>query len=178
MRQRETLEQDQASDEVKALLRRRAKRLSTPDTVEKIETLPVAEFMIGKERYALPLRSLRAVLPLTLVAPIPLAPPWVVGLYRFEGRLLSVFSFSSLLGVSGWEVDPRVLLIIEVKAGRFIAVDCEQIPTPSELSFSSIERGEANRSKASLIPVLEAAGQQVQLIEDIEQLIGSVSHAG
>ncbi|MFY0580770.1 chemotaxis protein CheW [Cystobacter fuscus] len=73
--------------EVRTLLDERANRLrGRSDNTTDESVLMVAEFPLGEERYAIPLDSLRAALPLRLVTPVPLSQPHVIGVLRYQGR--------------------------------------------------------------------------------------------
>ena len=96
-----------------------------------------AEFGLGNERFALPLDSLQACLPLKGVAQVPLARPEVVGIMRWEGRVIAVFSLATLLGLRGWRRDPAVLLVVRHKNST-VGLDCEEIPRSVLLPFQAL----------------------------------------
>ena len=80
----------------------------------------------GRLDDALPLESLRAAVPLRMVTPVPLSPPHVIGILRFQGQILTAMSLSSLLGGRGWREDPAVLLVVDPgMGGRLLALDCQ-----------------------------------------------------
>ena len=124
----------------RALLERRAERLRALPETPKDDTLAwVAEFVVGEDHYALPLTALRAVVPLRRVTPVPLAKPHVIGILRFQGRIVTAVSLASLLGVKGWSQDPAVLLVVDPGWGPLTALDCEQIPKPTTISARALE---------------------------------------
>lgn len=127
--------------EVLEILRRRSERvgLNKDGHAQEEATMPVALFSSGGERYAVPLESLRAALPVRVVTPVPLAPAHVVGVLRFRGRLMTAVSLGALLGVRGWQQDPAVLLVVQLGRDRLLAVDCEQVPTPGTLPLRLLE---------------------------------------
>jgi purine-binding chemotaxis protein CheW len=96
-----------------------------------------AEFELGGQRWAMPLDRLRACLPLKGVAPVPLARKGVLGVTRWEGRVVAVFSLSSLLGLRGWRRDPSVLLLLS-RGDHHIGLDCEEIPRSLQLPSSCL----------------------------------------
>ena len=83
------------------LLEERAERLRSRKEAVEDDGTWAAEFELGGERYALPLERLRACLPLKGVAPVPQARRGVVGITRWEGKVVAVFSLASLLGSVG-----------------------------------------------------------------------------
>lgn len=115
------------------LLEQRAERLRRRKVDNEDEGgVWAAEFELGGERYALPLERLRACLPLKGVTPVPLARPGVVGIVRWEGRLVAVFSLASVLGLKGWRRDPSVLLLLAL-GDNAVGLDCEEIPRSVQL---------------------------------------------
>ncbi len=111
------------------LLERRAGRLrayhgALPEELQ----FWMAEFPAGARRCALALEQLVACRRLGNVVPVPSAPTQVLGVYRFQGRFLPVFSLAALLGLSGWRRDPSVLVLVDMKGGELAAFDCEEVP--------------------------------------------------
>lgn len=161
---------EEAQDaDVQRLLDRRAERLREQSETAVEDTVHmVAEFPLGEERYALPLESLRAALPLRMVTPVPLSAPHVIGVLRFQGQVLAAMSLASLLGGHGWRQDPAVLLVLDRGDGELCALDCENIPRPMGLPVGAVE---AARARADG-PVLEVfTGEQLIHLIDPPRLL-------
>ena len=130
--------------EIAALLERRAERVrARPASTVEDPVLWVAEFPVGEITCALPLQALRAAVPLKSVTPVPLAPPHVIGILRYQGQILTALSLASLLGGLGWREDPAVLLVVDSGFG-LLALDCERIPKPLALPLSLVEAARGN----------------------------------
>ena len=153
------------------LLERRAARLREKPAAYTDEAMVwVAEFPIGDESYALPLDGLRAAVPLKMVTPVPLSPPHVIGILRFQGQVLTAMSLASLLGGRGWREDPAVLLVVDPgMGGRLVAIDCEHIPKPVPLPVSQVEAARA-RSTGAVADVTLPGMQQINLV-DLRRLL-------
>jgi purine-binding chemotaxis protein CheW len=159
---------DQVPAALRELLDRRAERLrEKPRGSEEESQLWVAEFPVGEESYALPLEALRAAVPLRMVTPVPLSPPHVIGILRFQGQILTALSLSSLLGGRGWREDPAVLLVVDPGlGGRLVALDCERIPKPVPLPLALVEEARARSAGAVAEVTLTANGlRQVNLLD-------------
>jgi purine-binding chemotaxis protein CheW len=129
---------------VEEILARRAERAKAASVTDGGEAmLPVAEFGLGSQRYAIPLAALRAVVPLRLVTPVPRSPGHVIGILRFEGQLLTAVSLMTLLGVKGWRQDCAVLLVLEREDGHRVAVDCEHVPRIEALPQRAVDQARA-----------------------------------
>ena len=158
------------ADGVNALLELRAARVrSRPSDAAEESVFWAAEFPVGEERYAIPLDRLRAALPLRMVTPVPLAPPQVIGILRFQGQILTALSLASLLGGRGWREDPAVLLVVDPGFGRLVALDCEHIPKPVALPAPRVEQARA-RSTGAVTEIALPGLQQVNLL-DLAQLM-------
>jgi purine-binding chemotaxis protein CheW len=163
--------------EVRALLDERATRLRGRSDIATDESvLMVAEFPLGEERYAIPLDSLRAALPLRLVTPVPLSQPHVIGVLRYQGHVLAALSLAALLGGHGWRQDPAVLLVVERGDGELCALDCEAIPRPLSMPSASVEAARTH-SEGPVTQVLMSGSRQIIHLIDLPRLFASTSGA-
>ena len=159
------------TDQQLELLERRAARLrEKPSSNTEEPILWIAEFPIGDESYALPVDALRAAVPLKMVTPVPLSPPHVIGILRFQGQVLTALSLASLLGGRGWREDPAVLLVVDPgMGGPLVAVDCERIPKPVSLPLSVVEAARA-RATGVVADVRLPGMQEINLV-DLRRLL-------
>ena len=156
--------------ELNELLERRAARVrEKPPAPEDESLLWVAEFPVGEDTYAIPLDLLRAAVPLRMVTPVPLSPPHVIGILRFQGQIVTALSLASLLGGRGWREDPAVLLVVDPGFGRLVAVDCERIPKPVGFPVKQVEDARAHAAGAVAEVTLPGL-RQVHLL-DLRQLM-------
>ncbi|HZN95238.1 MAG TPA: chemotaxis protein CheW [Myxococcales bacterium] len=149
------------------LLSMRAERLRALPTAQESEAqFWAAEFPIGQETFALPLAALRGCAPLRMVTPLPLAPPHVLGVARFQGEIVTAFSLTMLLGTRSWGTDPFVLVVVRLSGGQTVALDCEQVPVQVEVPRTdrqALPPGEV------VAPVVVAGPRVIQLL-DVERL--------
>ena len=164
-------------DEVRTLLDERASRLrGRTDGNADESLLMVAEFPLGEERYAIPLESLRAALPLRLVTPVPLSQPHVIGVLRYQGSVLAALSLAAMLGGHGWRQDPAVLLVVDRGDGELCALDCEAIPRPTTLPMSAVEAARV-RAEGAVMEVFTEDRQLIHLI-DLKRLFSATRGTG
>ncbi len=161
----------EVAPDVREILRVRAERLrAAPREDDEGTTLWVAEFPVGGDRFALPLEALRAVLPLSMVTPVPLSPPHVVGVLRFDGRIISALSLASLLGSRGWRQDPAVVVVVDPGWGRLAALDCEAIPRAVPVSAAVVEAAQAAGADGPALEILTRDRQRINLV-DLRRLL-------
>jgi purine-binding chemotaxis protein CheW len=158
-------ESPQFAAELNQLLERRAERVrEKPRNAEDEDLLWVAEFPVGEETYAIALDALRAAVPLKMVTAVPLSPPHVIGILRFQGQIVTALSLASLLGGRGWREDPAVLLVVDPGFGRLVALDCERIPKPVGVPHALVEEARA-RSTGAVTEVTLPGVRQLSLLE-------------
>jgi purine-binding chemotaxis protein CheW len=164
---------DQPSPEEFLVLRRRAERLRAEvrDEADDDSALPIARFQVGEDRFAIHLSQLRAVVPLRLITPVPLAAPHVIGVLKFDGKIVTAYSLAARLGVRGWKQDPEVLLVIELPDGNLAALDCEQVPTADTLPAKRV--AEARLESDPWFEVRAADGSMINVIDVPRLLTGS-----
>jgi chemotaxis signal transduction protein len=158
--------------EVAELLRVRAERLrAAPASDDEGTALWVAEFPASDERFALPLEALRAVLPISAVTPVPLSPPHVVGVLRYEGGIVSALSLASLLGSKGWRQDPTVVLVVDPGFGRLSALDCEAIPRALPVPAAAVEAARAAQADRPILEVVTPGSRHPLHLVDLRRLL-------
>ena len=151
--------------ELNELLTRRAQRVQErPAQADDENVLWVAEFPVGEETYAIALDTLRAAVPLRMVTPVPLSPPHVIGILRFQGQILTALSLASLLGGRGWREDPAVLLVVDPGFGRLVALDCERIPKPVGVPHALVDEARA-RSAGAVCEITLPGLRQMNLLD-------------
>ena len=152
------------------LLEARAIRLAAPaHEAASEETVGLATFAVGDLEVGLPLDALRAALPLRRVTPVPLAPPEVIGVLRFSGAVLPVYSLAFMLGGQPSRRDSTHLLVVERGAGRLVAFDCVQVPLATTRPAREIELARARtREGEPLTDVM--LGDRVLTLVDVGRL--------
>jgi purine-binding chemotaxis protein CheW len=157
------------------ILSRRAARLRAAPTDEGQEDFVwLAEVSLRDELFALPLSSLRAAIPLRGVCAVPLVPPHVVGIVRYQGQVIAAYSLAALLGVRGWKRDPNVLIVVEHAPNKLSAIDSELIPEAVAVPRMLVERARAQAPGAARIP-FQAPGLPLRTLLDVARLLGSAA---
>lgn len=74
------------------ILRIRAEELAREIATSELDTerIEVVEFSLAHENYAIELNYIREVYPLKELTPVPLTPPFVLGIINFRGQILSI----------------------------------------------------------------------------------------
>jgi purine-binding chemotaxis protein CheW len=97
------------------LLAQRARRLALPvsrqDPVERRRML--LDFPLGGERYAVEAERVREVVPTVHLAPLPAAPPFILGILPVRGVIWSIMDLRLYFGIPrrGISDQPRAILV-------------------------------------------------------------------
>jgi chemotaxis signal transduction protein len=129
----------------------------------------IASFSLGDNDYAIPLKALRAAVPVSGVTPVPRSSRVVVGVLQFQSEIIAALSTAALLG-SGWSIDPMILLVVDAGRGRTVALDCAQIPLATTLPTVRYREAIA-AAGAGAFPSLVVPGRRAITIIDIERLL-------
>jgi purine-binding chemotaxis protein CheW len=86
---------------VEELLKRRAEQLAKqPSATETGDELEVLVCRLGRERYAIETRVLRAVQWASGITPVPCTPPYVVGIVSVRGEMVTLLDLATMIGLS------------------------------------------------------------------------------
>jgi purine-binding chemotaxis protein CheW len=113
-------------------------------------------FLLGEERYALPLSRVVEVIAGAAICPVPGAPAAVAGVMQVRGEIRPVFHLAQLLGAAGTEPLHTVVLVRHGNREVGLGVSrVEDIRFIGEADFREAPAGNPRiqRLTADLIPV-------------------------
>lgn len=121
----------------------------------------MTSFPVGATRLCVDAGVLRSVVPRPSLAPVPGAPPWIVGVYNDLGRAVAAIDAAHLLGLAHAGRPTPFLLLVETPSG--ILGLCADGPTTEVVARTPPRRGAVvevvNREHDLLridLPLLEA----------------------
>jgi purine-binding chemotaxis protein CheW len=105
-------------EEVKRILRERAQALAKPlaEARTPAEGLDLLVFSLAGERYGIETAHVLGLIPLPELTPVPCAPPFVLGVVNYRGRILPVLDFRRLLDLAE-QVVAEGSRVVAVEAG-------------------------------------------------------------
>jgi len=158
--------------DIRDLLVRRSERIgkSAARADGEDDALWVAAFSLGDRQYALSLPMLRAAMPLRGVTRVPRSSRAVLGVLQFQGQVIAALSTAALLA-SRWDATPTVLLVVDVGAGRTVALDCGQIPIATTLPLPAFREACA-ASDGTLVPVSIPGRGTIHVVDLVQLLDG------
>lgn len=87
-------------DKLAAILIQRAQNLAAiPPDPTTGQTLNLLVFQLGQEQYGIDVHNVREIYPWQPLTPVPRTPNFVAGIFSARGRILSVISLASFIGL-------------------------------------------------------------------------------
>lgn len=111
---------------------------SSSSPSEAVVTSRYLSFTLGSEDYAIPLLSVREVIALPEVTPIPFTPPYFLGIMNLRGQVISVIDLRQKLGIKPNPTSENAVIICDLGAVSLgVVVDSINSvlsPAPSEVA--------------------------------------------
>lgn len=120
---------ERSSEEIKRILRERAKALAKPleEPAPRGEVLELLVFSLAGERYAIEAASVLEVMPLRDLTAVPCTPPTILGVVNHRGRILPVLDFRRLLDLPGQEVGEKRWIVVVDADGMTFGIGAEAV---------------------------------------------------
>lgn len=71
-------------------------------------------FLIGEEQYAIPLLTVKEVIALPEITPIPFTPPHILGIMNLRGQVISIMDLRLKLGIKSKNTSETVVVICDI----------------------------------------------------------------
>jgi purine-binding chemotaxis protein CheW len=152
------------SSEKQQILRARAQVLAQKKENGKDEEpfLPVIEFTLGSDRYAIETVYLQEVVPLKEITPLPCTPAFIRGLINIRGRIISVIDLSLFFGLPQKDKPDHNKIIIVRKGEIEFGILAESINGISGIPLKNIRQP---------LPPLDGIGMGFLLGISLDRLI-------
>ena len=137
---------------------------------EQVENNPISQwvtFRLGDETYGVNVMQVQEVLRMTEIAPVPGAPPYVLGIINLRGNVVTVMDTRSRFGLPPHEADDATRIVIIEAEDQVVGIlvdsvaevvylkqsDIEMAPNVGNEESSRYIQGVANRDEGLLILV-------------------------
>lgn len=121
--------------EPERILQARARALAQPrESSDRAETIPLLEFRLARERYAVETRYVHEVHPLRELTPLPGTPPFLRGIVNLRGRIVAVLDLKGFFDLpeTGFTDLHRIVVVrgndMEVGLLADVVVGVQELP--------------------------------------------------
>lgn len=134
-------------------------------------------FAVGTEEYAIPLLSVKEVIAVPEITPVPYTPPYFLGIMNLRGQVISVIDFRQKLGVKSKTTQETAVIICDLNPSSLgVVVDSvNSVLSPSASEVSP--KPAIQSSKATdFITSVYRKDKQLVLLLDIAKALNVEDH--
>lgn len=136
-----TIDQPAVTDpeEIQRILEERAVALAQSQEQEDLgDTVSLVILGLGRERYGIPIDTVREIKPLDHVTPLSATPPFWLGLANLRGNLYSVLDLRRYLGVQSVSEAPEPQLVLVSGTGMTIGLRVDEVVEVRNVKMAEI----------------------------------------
>jgi purine-binding chemotaxis protein CheW len=131
----------------------------------------LVSFILGEQRYALPLQVVKRVLRVVEITPLPKAPDIVLGVVNLQGKVLPVINLSKRFRLPEREVSLSDQLIVAQTLQRPVALLVDEVTGVIEASTKSVTQSDAILAGTEFISGVMRSHDGMILIHDLESCL-------
>jgi purine-binding chemotaxis protein CheW len=120
------------------ILEARANAVAAAREGARVESVPVLAFKVGGERYAVEVASVFQVLESRGLAPLPAAPPWLLGALVARTRVVPVLDLRLLLGLEGGGMTDLAKVVVVEHEGDVFGLAAEELEGRLEIPLAGL----------------------------------------
>ncbi len=139
----------------------------TPDFLPDTALL----FSIEGIRFALPVSTVERIIRAVAIAPLPDAPPNVLGMINVHGKAIAVLSLRRRIGLNERDIEAEDQFILALVSGRTIALVADCTDGLISLHPEAATEIDAVISGATLIKGILKVGSDLVLLQDLEAFL-------
>ena len=132
-------------------------------------------FMLSGTAYAVPVTTVKEVLPYEQVTPVPRTPDYLKGVVNIRGTVISVIDFRVLFGLPISEVGKETSIIVSEVATSNDGPFVFGFIADSVNEVSSLERESAgSRSNMQFVQMIGKNNNQMVLVLDLDKVLSHI----
>ena len=109
------------------------------ESVAGDEVIQLVTFRLKDETYGINVMQVQEVLRVTEIAPVPGAPPYVLGIVNLRGNVVTVIDTRSRFGLPSTEVDDASRIVIIESEEQVVGILVDSVAEVVELRHSEID---------------------------------------
>ena len=170
----QTLDDSEAAAERRRhVLRERAELLARPGEVaaDDASLLPVLEFGLGEERYAIAATAVREITRTKTITPVPGTPPHIAGVMPVRGRIVALLDLATLIDAPAVDLGQEAFVVVLQGKGSEFAVVADLVAGLRTVSTAGLQVDVSALVGARRTYLLGVTQDRVAVL-DAERLLG------
>ena len=131
-------------------------------------------FRLGNETYGINVMQVQEVLRYTDIAPVPGAPPWVLGIINLRGNVVTVIDTCQRFGLNPIDISDNTRIVIIEAEGQVIGILVDSVAEVVYLRQSEIESAPnvGNEESGKFIQGVANRDGELLILVDLNKLLG------
>jgi purine-binding chemotaxis protein CheW len=144
------------------------------DAEQKLDPLMQwVTFRLGGEKYGINVMQVQEVLRIAEIAPVPGAPPYVLGIINLRGNVVTVIDTRSRFGLMSKEADDSTRIVIIESEDHIIGIQVDSVAEVIDLRASEIETAPnvGNEESSKFIQGVTSQENQLLILVDLNKFL-------
>jgi purine-binding chemotaxis protein CheW len=134
-------------------------------------------FVLGTEQYGVEIVKVREILGILPITPMPQTPHSVKGVINVRGKVIPVIDTRAKFGMPEKENTPETCVIVVDMDGKAVGLRVDTVKEVMDIAEAQIEDPPrfGPGADAGFVRGLGKIGEQVEILLDIDQVVGDVA---
>lgn len=130
------------NETINEILRKRAERISAGNdkNKEKIETISLLQFSLGKEHYAIKTNKLKEIIVAKQITEIPCTPAHIFGVINIRGNIVSVIDLKKVLQLDYVGINDHALIVVVDFNNSMVGIVADEIIGVEDVDIRNIQK--------------------------------------
>lgn len=145
----------------------------TAETMANDPVMQLVTFRLQDERYGINVMQVQEVLRVSEIAPVPGAPPYVLGIINLRGNVVTVIDTRSRFGLPPTEVDDASRIVIIESDQQVVGILVDRVAEVVELRASEIDTAPnvGNEESSRYIQGVVTRDDDLLIVVDLNKLL-------
>ncbi len=146
---------------------------SVADNAVRDPVIQMVTFKLQEETYGINVMQVREVLRVTEIAPVPGAPPYVLGIINLRGNVVTVIDTRSRFGLSVKEIDDASRIVIIESEKQVVGILVDSVAEVVELQMSEVDSAPnvGNEDSSRYIQGVANRDDDLLILVDLNKLL-------
>ena len=143
------------------------------ETMANDPVMQLVTFRLKDERYGINVMQVQEVLRVSEIAPVPGAPPYVLGIINLRGNVVTVIDTRSRFGLPPVEMDDASRIVIIECDQQVVGILVDSVAEVVELRFSDIDTAPnvGNEENSRYIQGVVTRDDDLLIVVDLNKLL-------
>ena len=135
--------------------------------------IQLVTFHLEKESYGINVMQVQEVLRVSEIAPVPGAPPYVLGIINLRGNVVTVIDTRSKFGLPPGDIDDSSRIVIIESEGQVVGILVDSVAEVVELHASEIDSAPnvGNDESSKYIQGVATRDSNLLIVVDLNKLL-------